>query len=73
VKLVFLGDIFRQNGYTDRQIRKTSTLPLKVAQPNEKPDSVAFLPYVRSILNSIGRVVPRHNIKSVDLLPQKNI
>jgi multisubunit Na+/H+ antiporter MnhF subunit len=44
--------ILRQNGYTDQQIHRALNPPLMVAWPNEKPDSVAFLPY-----NSINRVV----------------
>jgi hypothetical protein len=54
--LVFMGDIFRQTGYIDGQIWRTS---------------VAFLPYVRSIFNCIGRVLSLHNIKSVSLPPRK--
>jgi hypothetical protein len=48
-----------------------STLPLRVAQPNRKPDSVAFLPYVRPIFSRISRVLSWHNIKSVGLPPRK--
>jgi hypothetical protein len=62
-----MGDIFRQIGYTDRQIHRALKPPSRLAQPNEKPDSVAFLPYVGSIFNSISRVLSGHNIKSVGL------
>ncbi|PNF19778.1 hypothetical protein B7P43_G14745 [Cryptotermes secundus] len=65
VALVFLGDIFRQNGYTNRQSQRALNPPLRVAQPNEKPDSVTFLLYVKSIFNPISRVLSQHNIKSV--------
>jgi hypothetical protein len=68
---VFLGDIFRQNGYTNQQIRRTLNTPPRVAQPDKRPDSVAFLPYVRPIFNRIGRVLSQHNIKSVGLPPRK--
>jgi hypothetical protein len=70
-ELVFLGDIFRQNGYIDRQIRRALNPPLRVGQSDEKPDSVAFLPYVGTIFNCITRVLAWHNIKSVGLPPRK--
>jgi hypothetical protein len=44
----------------------------RVAQPNEKPDSVAFLPYVGSIFNRISRVLSQQNITSMGL-PPRNI
>jgi hypothetical protein len=66
-ELLFTGDILRQIGYTDRQIHRALKPTQRVTQPNEKPDSVAFLPYVRSIFNCISRVLSRHNIKSVGL------
>jgi hypothetical protein len=68
---VFLSDIFRQNGYTERQIRRGLIPPPGVGQTNGKPDSVAFLPYVGSIFNHISRMLARHNIKSVGLPPRK--
>jgi hypothetical protein len=69
---VFLGDIFRQNGYTDRQIRRALSLPPRVLQPDEKSDSVALLLYVGSIFNRISRVLSRHNTMSGGL-PLRNI
>jgi hypothetical protein len=41
--MVFLRDIFRQNGYSNWQICRALNPPLRVAQPDDKPDSVAFL------------------------------
>jgi hypothetical protein len=55
VELVFLGDVFRQDGYTNWQICRALNLPPRVAQPDKKPDSVIFLPYVGSIFNRISR------------------
>jgi hypothetical protein len=52
-ELVFLGDIFRQNGYIDRQIRRVLKFSPRVAQAEEKPDSVAFLPHVVSTFSRI--------------------
>jgi hypothetical protein len=34
---------------------------------DNKPNSVAFLPFVGTIFNHISRVLARHNIKSVGL------
>jgi hypothetical protein len=36
-------------------------------QPDNKPHSVAFLPFVGTVFNHISRVLARHNIKSVGL------
>jgi hypothetical protein len=36
-QLVFLGNIFSQNGYTDWQIHMALNPPLRVAQHNKKP------------------------------------
>jgi hypothetical protein len=44
---------------------------MMIAPPNDKPNSVTFLPYVRSILNCISRVLFSYNIKSAGLLPRK--
>jgi hypothetical protein len=65
--LLFLGDIFRQTGYTDWQIAGPSR-PLRVAQPDEKPE---FLSYVGLIFNCISRVLSWHIKKSVGLPPRK--
>jgi hypothetical protein len=67
---VFLGNIFRQSGYTDRQIRRALNPPPRVAEPDIKPDSVTFLLDVCSIFHRISRVLSRH-IKSVGLPPRK--
>jgi hypothetical protein len=36
-------------------------------QPDNKPNSVAFLPFVGIIFNHISRVLAQHNIKSVSM------
>jgi hypothetical protein len=71
-ELVFLNDVFWQNGYNDRQIHRVLNCRPNISQPKDNPDSVAFLPYVRTIFNRISRVLFRHNInKSVGLPPKK--
>jgi hypothetical protein len=70
-ELVFLRDTFRQNSYMEQQIHRALSPPPRVAQPDKKPDSVAFLPYIRLIFNRTSSVLSRHNIKSVGLPPKK--
>jgi hypothetical protein len=66
----FLRTVFRQNGYSDRQIRRDQNPPVRVALASEKPVSVAFLPYVSTTFNCISKLLSRH-VKSVGLPPKK--
>jgi hypothetical protein len=50
-ELVFLRDVFKQNGYNNQQIHRAQNLHPDVGQPEDKPNSVAFLPFVRVIFN----------------------
>jgi hypothetical protein len=68
---VFLRDVFRQNGYSNRQINRVINRHPNISKTDDNPDSVAFLPYVGTIFNRISRVLSRHNIKSVGLPPRK--
>jgi hypothetical protein len=68
---VFLKDVFRENGYSDRQIHRALNHRPLLPQPNNKPHSVAFLPFVGTVFNRISRVLARHNIKSVGLSHMK--
>jgi hypothetical protein len=61
-KLEFLRITFRQNGYSDQQIRRALNPPARLASTPEKPASVAFLPYVSMAFNHINRLLSRHNI-----------
>jgi hypothetical protein len=70
-ELEFLKDTFKRNGYGDRQIRRALDPPKRAATTPEKPTSVALLPFVSTTFNRIIRVLSRHNIKSVGLLPRK--
>jgi predicted GIY-YIG superfamily endonuclease len=69
-ELVFLRDVSRQNGY-DQQIHGVLNRRPNISQPDDKPESVSFLPYVGTIFNGISRVLSRHNIKSEGLPPKK--
>jgi hypothetical protein len=67
VELVFLKDVFKENGYNDRQIHRALNCRPHLPQPDNEPHSVAFLPFVGTLPNRISRVLTRHNIKSVGL------
>jgi hypothetical protein len=66
-ELVFLKHIFRENGYSDRQIHRAPNRRPLLPQLDNKPYSVAFLLFVGTVFNRISRVLARHNIKSVGL------
>jgi hypothetical protein len=68
---VFLRDVFRQNGYSGRQINRALNRRPNISKTDDNPDSVAFLSYVGTIFNRISRVLSRHNIKSVGLPPRR--
>ncbi|PNF22911.1 hypothetical protein B7P43_G13899, partial [Cryptotermes secundus] len=70
-ELVLLKDVFKKNGYNNRQIHRVLNRRPNISRPEDKPGSVAFLPYVGSIFNSISRVLSRHNIEAVGLPPNK--
>lgn len=60
-ELVFLRDVFRQNSYNDQQIHRVLNHHPNISQPDDKPDSVAFLPYIRTIFNRISRVLSQQH------------
>jgi hypothetical protein len=63
-ELVFLRDIFKQKSYNDRQIHRVLNRRPHLPQPDNEPNSVAFLLFVGTIFNRISRLLARHNIKS---------
>jgi hypothetical protein len=50
-ELALLRDVFRLNGYNDQQIHRVLNRRPNNSQPDDTPDSVAFLPCVGSIFN----------------------
>jgi hypothetical protein len=71
-ELSLLKEVFKQNGFNERQINRTLNRLPRAPQPDSnKPESIAFLPYVGPTFNRINRVLARHNIKSVGLPQQK--
>jgi hypothetical protein len=65
--LVFLRDVNKQNGYNNRQIHRALIRSPHIGQPEDKHNSVAFLPFVGPTFNRISRVLAQHNIRSVAL------
>jgi len=62
---------FKDNGYSFRQIHR-------VFHPRRRPNkaetklqhtSIAFFPYIHSLLNCIERILAQHNIKSINFPP----
>jgi hypothetical protein len=68
-ELVFLRDILKQNSSNGQHINRALNRRPHSVPPNSRPNRVAFLPVVKTIFNSIARVLARHNIKSVGLPP----
>jgi hypothetical protein len=50
-ELVFLKNVFKQNGYNDRQIHRALNRHLDFNQLDNEPNSVTFLPSVGTIFN----------------------
>jgi hypothetical protein len=66
-ELVFLKDVFKENGYNNQQIHRALNHHPQLPQPDNEPHSVAFLHFVGTVFNLISRVLARHNIKYVGL------
>jgi hypothetical protein len=63
----FEEDVVEQNNYNYWQFHKTLNRRPHSSQPDNEPNSVAFLRFVGTLFNRISRVLARHNIKSVGL------
>jgi hypothetical protein len=70
-ELEFLKSTFRENGYSLKQIQGALTPTVKTPKLNDKPTSVALLPYVQTTYSRISRMLARH-IRSVGLPPRKS-
>jgi hypothetical protein len=65
-EIVLLRDVFKQNGYNDRQVHRIFNRRPHLGQPDNS-NSVAFLPIFGLTFNLISRVLVRHNVESVGL------
>jgi hypothetical protein len=66
-ELVFLWDVFNQNGYNVRQLHRALNRRPHLPQPDNEPNSVDFLLFVGTIFNRTCRVLARYNVTSVGL------
>jgi hypothetical protein len=55
------------SGMNNQQFHRALNHCQHLGQPDNNPNSVAFMPFVWPIFNWISRVLARHNIKSVGL------
>jgi len=70
-ELDFLKTTFWENGYNTYQIRRALILAVRTYKSQEKPTSVALLPYVRTTYGRPSRMLAKLNIKWVGLPPRK--
>jgi hypothetical protein len=80
-ELMFLRDVFRQNGYNERQIHRALNRRPHLDQPGNKPNSVAFLLFVGDYIqpnqqragptqHQICGLAPHHIIQSPPSCPR---
>ena len=60
----FLTTIFKENGYSPQQIHWTLKPVAQIAKTNERPTSIAFIPYTQTLYDRLSRMLDKH-IKSV--------
>jgi hypothetical protein len=70
-KLEFPKTIFRENRYSIKDIQWALNLAVKTSKLKGKPTSVALLPHVQMTYGQLSRMLAKHNIKCVGLLPRK--
>jgi hypothetical protein len=70
-ELDFLRITFRENGYNSKLIHRALKSNTKIPKPQDKPVSIAMLPYLHTTYNRLSQLLSRHNIKSVALPPKK--
>ena len=58
-KLTFLTNIFKDNGYSHRQIQRALNPTYDELKGKEKQTSVALLPYIRITFNRVSRLLSR--------------
>ena len=69
--LEFLSLVFKNNGYNQRQIQR-ALLPRTLANKNnDKPTSIAYLPYTQTTFGRLSRMLSNYNIKSIALPPKE--
>jgi hypothetical protein len=56
--------VFKHNGYNDHQIRAMNPAR-QTSETEEKPTSMANLPYIHNTYGRLSRMLAKYNIKSV--------
>jgi hypothetical protein len=69
-ELEFLNIIFKENGYSQQQIRAMKPTA-QTTKTKDKPTSTAYLPYTQTTFGRLSRMLAKDNIKSVALPPKK--
>jgi hypothetical protein len=64
---------FQQNGYNKNDTRQALHLKQKPKLSDEKPTSIAIIPYQKAITNKISRLLAKYNIKTFHIPRMKNI
>jgi hypothetical protein len=59
----FHVNVFRQNGYSSRKIRRALYFTERVISPKDKLDSIVCLPYVWATFNRISRALSPYKVK----------
>lgn len=71
-ELDVLSNVFKDNGYSNKQIHKALNYKSKHIRQVEKPSAVAVLPYIQSTYGRLNRFLARYDIKSVGLPHKKS-
>jgi hypothetical protein len=72
-ELEFLTTIFKDIGYSPQQKRQAFKPATHTTNTNEKPASIAFIPYTHKTNGRLSRMLAKRNITSVSLSPRKNL
>jgi hypothetical protein len=70
-ELEFLTTVFKENGYSSQQIWWVLKTVTWAAKTNERPTSIAFIPYTQTTSGRLSRMLAKHNNKSVSLPPMR--
>jgi hypothetical protein len=70
-ELEFLKTTFKENGSSCKQIQCALNPKVRTSKPKDKPTPATLLPYVQTAYCCLSRMLARHNIKNVGLLPRK--
>ena len=71
-ELDFLTTVFKQNGYNDHKIKRAMKPIRQTPEPENKPTSTAYIPYINNTYGRLSRMLAKYNIKSV-ALPHRKI